>query len=114
MLAAVLCALACLLMFCPLPTWWAVTFDVAGKHPGALFGLLNGAGVIGALGSQFFFGAFTDWRGRLGFAGRAQWDPAFYVSAGLLVAAGLLWQFVRRRPAIGTLGSAPDVYDKSS
>src|SRR5207244_261006 len=43
MVAAGLCALACLFMFCPLPTWWAVTFEVAGKHPGSLFGLLNSA-----------------------------------------------------------------------
>jgi hypothetical protein len=63
---------------------------------------LNAAGVFGALGSQYFFGAFTDWRGRLGFIGREQWDPAFYVSASLLVAAAVLWQFVKRRPAIGS------------
>jgi MFS family permease len=109
MLAAGMCALACLLMFCPLPSWWAVTFDVAGKHPGALFGLLNSAGVVGALGSQYFFGAFTDWRKDLGFSGREQWDPAFYVSAALLGGAALLWQFVRRRPAIGASESTPDV-----
>jgi ACS family glucarate transporter-like MFS transporter len=99
--AACLCALACLFMFCPLPTWWAVTFEVAGKHPGALFGLLNSAGVVGALGSQFFFGFFSDWRKDAGFGPRDQWDPAFYLPAALLLVAAVLWQFVRQRPAVG-------------
>ncbi len=106
MLAAWLCAFACLFMFCPLPTWWAVTFEVAGKHPGALFGLLNSAGVVGALGSQFFFGRFADWRKHAGFEGRAQWDPAFYLPAALLLAAAVLWQFVRQHRAIGEAEAA--------
>jgi hypothetical protein len=58
-------------------------------------------GVFGAISSQYFFGAFSDWRKADGYVGRAQWDPAFYVCAGLLVCAGILWQFVRQRPAIG-------------
>ena len=74
---------------------------MSGKHTAALFGLLNGVGVIGAMASQLFFGAFVDWRGRHGYVGRAQWDPAFYVPIGLLLTAGALWQFVRARPAIG-------------
>jgi len=101
MTSAVFCSLACLFMFTPLPTWWVATFDVAGKHPGALFGLLNSAGVVGALASQYFFGAFADWRKEAGYVGRDQWDPAFYVPAALLVAAAVLWQFVYDRPAIG-------------
>jgi MFS family permease len=101
--SAVLCASACLLMFCKLPTWWACSFDVSGRHTGALFGLLNGVGVIGAMGSQYFFGAFVDWRKALGFVGREQWDPAFYASVALLVTAGLLWQFIYPRRAVGDL-----------
>ena len=100
-LSAVLCACACLLMFCQLPTWWACAFELCGKHPGALFGLLNAMGVFGAFGSQYFFGAFADWRKGQGFEGRDQWDPAFYVCAAALVLAGVLWQFVYPRPAIG-------------
>jgi ACS family glucarate transporter-like MFS transporter len=100
-LSGLFCSLACMSMFCQLPTWWACTYDVAGKHPGALFGLLNSMGVIGALGSQYFFGAFADWRRGQGFEGRDQWDPAFYLSIGLLLVAGVLWQFVRRRSAVG-------------
>lgn len=100
-LSAIFCGLACLAMFCQLPTWWAVAFEVSGKHTGAMFGLLNGVGVVGAMGSQFFWGAFADWRKDLGFTGRAQWDPAFYVSIAFLVAAGILWQFITQRRAIG-------------
>ncbi len=99
--SACLCASACLLMFCKLPTWWACSFEVSGKHTGALFGLLNGVGVFGAMGSQYFFGAFVDWRKALGFKGREQWDPAFYASIALLVTAGLLWQFIYPRRPVG-------------
>jgi ACS family glucarate transporter-like MFS transporter len=99
--SAVFCALACFLMFLQLPTWWACAFDLSGKHTGAIFGLLNGVGVIGAMGSQGFFGAFADWRRSLGFEGREQWDPAFYASIGLLLTAAFLWQFIRHRPALG-------------
>jgi hypothetical protein len=88
-------------LFLLLPTWWACSFEVSGKHTGALFGLLNGVGVIGAMGSQYFFGAFTDYRKAQGFTGREQWDPAFYACIGILVVASVLWQFIRRRPAVG-------------
>jgi hypothetical protein len=74
---------------------------VCGKHTGTIFGLLNGMGVIGAMSSQYFFGWFSDWRKSLGFESRAQWDPAFYVAAALLLACAILWQFVYPCRAIG-------------
>ena len=86
---------------CQLPPWWAVAFDVSGKHTGSLFGLLNSMGVFGAIASQFFFGAFADWRKDQGFEGRDQWDPAFYLCVATLFLAGMLWQFVRQRNAVG-------------
>jgi sugar phosphate permease len=95
------CALACFGLFCQLPTWWACAYDLAGKHTGAMFGLLNGVGVVGAMGSQFFFGWFADWRKGQGHVGRDQWDPAFYVSVAMLVVAGILWQFMWPRRVIG-------------
>jgi hypothetical protein len=30
----------------------------------------------------------------LGYTGRAQWDPAFYLYGGVLMFGGLLWIFV--------------------
>jgi sugar phosphate permease len=100
-LSACLCGLACLAMFCHLPTWWGCAFDVSGNHTGAVFGLLNGVGVVGAIGAQYFWGAFADWRESLSYSGREQWDPGFYVSIAFLIAAGMLWQFVYPRKAIG-------------
>lgn len=107
LVSAIMCGLACLCLFIQLPTWWACAFEVSGKHTGSLFGLLNGVGVVGAIGSQYFFGAFADWRGALGYEGREQWDPAFYVSIALLVIAGFLWQFIRDRRAIGAEEERP-------
>lgn len=109
--SAVLCGLACFFMFTKLPTWWACSFELSGKHTGAMFGLLNGIGIVGAMGSQYFFGAFVDWRKDLGFEGREQWDPAFYVSIALLITAGVLWQFIRERPAVGVRGPRPATQD---
>ena len=101
-LSAGLCALACFFLFTKLPTWWACSFELSGRHTGALFGLLNGIGVVGAMGSQYFFGAFADWRKSLGFEGREQWDPGFYVLIAMLLCAGVLWQFIQDRPPIGS------------
>ncbi len=72
-----------------------------------MFGLLNGVGVFGAMGSQLFFGTFVDWRKGLGFAGRAAWDPAFYLSIALLIVGGILWQFIYPRRAIGEATPPP-------
>jgi hypothetical protein len=54
---------------------------------------MNSMGGVGAIASQLFLGRFVDWMGGLGYTGRAQWDPAFYLYAGILVigAFGWLW-----------------------
>src|SRR5262249_7588028 len=49
-------ALSCLAALCMLPIWWSCAIEVSGRHVGSLFGLMNGLGVVGAMGSQFFFG----------------------------------------------------------
>jgi hypothetical protein len=59
---------------------------------------MNGAGVIGAMASQWFVGAWTDARAEAGYVGRAQWDPMFDVYAGVLVLAAASWWFYRYRP----------------
>jgi MFS family permease len=92
--SAGLAALSCACMFFHQSTWWSTTTDISGRHVGALFGLANGMGVIGAMGSQLFFGLFADWRAELGFTGRAQWDPAMYVVALVLVCGAATWLFV--------------------
>ncbi len=81
-------------MFVPQSAWWSCAIEVSGPHIGALFGLMNGVGVVGAISSQYFFGRFPEWRGQMGYLGRAQWDPAFYVCVALLLIAAASWQRV--------------------
>jgi ACS family glucarate transporter-like MFS transporter len=88
-------------MFAQQPTWWACAMDVSGRHLGALFGLMNGMGVFGAMASQFLVGRFVDHREALGFVGRERWDPAFYVYAAVLGLAALTWQFIRVARPVG-------------
>ena len=75
-------------------TWWACAIEVSGKHIGLLFGLMNGMGCVGAISSQYFFGALADWRAAKGFEGRDQWDPAIYVVVVGLLLGGVVWLFV--------------------
>jgi MFS family permease len=87
-------AISCLVLQSTLANWWSCAIEVSGRHVGALFGLMNGMGVFGAMASQFFFGFFSDWRKAAGYVGREQWDPAFYIVVGVLLIAGICWQFV--------------------
>lgn len=80
--------------------WWSCAIEVSGRHIGALFGLMNGMGVAGAMGSPMFFGVFADWRKREGYLGRDQWDPAFYVVAGVLLLAAVCWHFVNSSQSV--------------
>jgi MFS family permease len=74
--------------------WWSVVTAISGRHLGALFGLMNSMGVVGAFISPIFFGAFADWRGRLGYSGRAQWDPGFFLYALVLALGAACWLLV--------------------
>ncbi len=92
--AAALTGLACLSASTTLAGWWAVVTAISGRHLGALFGLMNSLGVPGAIASQLFFGRFADAMGARGYKGRAQWDPGFFVYAGVLLACALGWLFI--------------------
>jgi len=85
-------------MHITLPNWWSVAIPQCGSHIGALFGLMNGLGVIGATSSQWFVGAFADWRKNQGYEGRPQWDPLFDVYAGALLLAAFVWWCYRFTP----------------
>ncbi len=93
-----LMAAAMLAMHLTLPNWWSVAIPQCGRHVGAIFGLMNGVGVVGAAASQGFVGVFTDWRKSLGFVGREQWDPLFDVYVGVLVCGAVAWAAYRHRP----------------
>jgi MFS family permease len=77
-----------------LATWWAVVTEITGPHLGALFGLMNSMGVLGAGGSQLFFGWMSDRMAAAGFSGRERYDPAFYVYSGVLLAGAIGWLFI--------------------
>lgn len=85
-------------MHVTLPNWWSVAVPQCGRHIGAVSGLMNGAGVIGAMASQWFVGAFTDARAKAGLTGRAQWDAMFDVYVVALVLAAAAWWSYRHQP----------------
>lgn len=93
-LAAACASCACLCVHLHVAPWWGVVTDISGKHLGALFGLMNSMGVPGAVASQLFLGHFADWLHDLGYQGRDQWDPAFWIYAGILILGGVFWLFV--------------------
>jgi MFS family permease len=78
-------------------TFWAVTTEIGGAHLGVVFGLMNSMGVPGAFVSSMFLGQFVDWMASQGYEGRAQWDPAFYVYAAVLVIGACCWLAVDSR-----------------
>lgn len=92
--AVLFCSVGFFFSYIQLAAWWAAMADVGGKHLGALFGLCNMIGLAGGGLSQVFLGVFADYRMSLGFEGRDQWDPAFYLYGGVLMFGGLLWLFI--------------------
>lgn len=99
-LAASVASASCFILFLQQSSWWSSVVAVSGRHVGSLFGLINGMGVFGAMGSQFFFGYFADWQKARGLTGRAQYDPAFYVFAGVLLVGVTIWQFIDSSQAL--------------
>jgi MFS family permease len=95
-------------MHITLPNWWSVAIPQCGPHVGAIFGLMNGVGVLGAMASQWFVGAYSDYRKRLGFVGRDQWDPLFDVYVGVLVCGALAWWSYRDTPLRSELPGTPN------
>src|SRR5262249_15479934 len=92
---AALFACSTFAMHLTLPNWWSVAIPQCGRHVGALFGLMNGMGVLGAMASQYFVGAFADWREEMGFSGREQWDPMFNAYVAVLLLGALAWASYR-------------------
>ena len=93
-LSAVFVALACLGIQIQLPAWWACATQVSGRHLGALFGLMNMMGGVGAILSQLFFGYSADYMKSLSYAGRARWDPAWYAYVVVALIGMVLWSLV--------------------
>jgi ACS family glucarate transporter-like MFS transporter len=85
-------------MHITLPNWWMLAIPQAGRHVGALCGLMNGCGVLGALASQWFVGWYSDHRADRGFTGRDAWDPLLDVYVGVLLLNAVLWWAYRPVP----------------
>jgi ACS family glucarate transporter-like MFS transporter len=94
LLSAVFVAFACLGVQLQLPAWWACATQISGKHLGALFGMMNMLGAFGAILSQIFFGSSADYMKSLSYAGRAQWDPAWYAYVVVALIGMILWSLV--------------------
>ncbi|MEY2724729.1 MAG: putative sulfoacetate transporter SauU [Planctomycetota bacterium] len=89
-----LTALSCFFTQATQALWWSAAIQISGRHVGALFGLMNSAGVFGAMSSQMLVGALTDTLAKQGLTGRNQWDPAFLINCLVLLIAAALWSFV--------------------
>lgn len=90
-------AAACVGTMSQQATFWAVTTEISGRHLGSIFGLMNSLGVPGAFASTLFLGQFVTWMRERGHEGRAQWDPAFYVYAAVLLIGACCWLAVDAR-----------------
>jgi sugar phosphate permease len=104
LVAVLLCSIGYFFSYLQLAARWAAMGDVGGRHLGAMFGLCNMIGLSGGAISQVLLGQFVDHMKRLGLEGRAQWDPAFPLYGGVLVAGGLLWLFVNPRHSVVSAG----------
>jgi MFS transporter, ACS family, glucarate transporter len=93
-LASALIGLTVLMIGIQITAWWASVTAISGKHLGALFGLMNSMGVVGAVSSQILVGRYVDLRKSLDYEPRAQWDPAFNVFALVLLIGAAAWLFI--------------------
>lgn len=89
-----LTALSCFFTQATQALWWSAAIQISGRHVGALFGLMNSAGVFGAMSSQLLVGTLTDTLAKRGLTGRSQWDPIFLINCIVLLAAAALWSSV--------------------
>ena len=78
--------------------WWSSVIEVSGRH--ALFGLMNGIGILGAMSSQFFFGSFADWR-RPRFTGRDHPTPPSTSTPASSLVSATRWLFVDTSKVVG-------------
>jgi sugar phosphate permease len=100
LVAVLCCSVGYFFAYIQLAAWWAAMSDVGGRHLGALFGLCNMIGLAGGGISQVYLGWFADHMKALGYEGRAQWDPAFYLYGGVLMVGGVLWLFINPRRTV--------------
>jgi ACS family glucarate transporter-like MFS transporter len=105
-LASVFVAIACFGVQIQVPSWWASATQVSGVHLGALFGLMNMIGALGAICSQLFLGSFADMMKAWGYTGRGQWDPGFFVYVAVALIGMTLWSLIDPMKTVEENGGA--------
>lgn len=83
-------ALVCLCVHAHVGAWWGSVGDISGQHLGALFGLMNSMGLVGAISSQLFFGYVPE----------KLWTQSFYLYVVLLLLGSCCWALVDPRQVI--------------
>lgn len=106
--AVLFCSVGYFFSYIQLAAWWATVADVGGRHTGAIFGLCNMIGLAGGAISQIFLGQFVTYMAKLGYTGRDQWDPAFYLYGAVLMVGGILWLFVDPKRTVVPADAAQD------
>jgi sugar phosphate permease len=92
--SVVFIAIACFGVQVQVPAWWACTTQISGRHLGALFGLMNMVGAVGAISSQVLLGKFATVMKERGFVGREQWDAGWYVYIGVAIVGLIVWSLI--------------------
>lgn len=92
--SAAFTAVTCFCVQLQVPAWWSTVSRISGPHVGALFGLMNSMGIVGAVASQTLVGKAVDWRMSAGHIGRDQWDPPLYAYLAVMLAGAALWLWV--------------------
>jgi ACS family glucarate transporter-like MFS transporter len=81
------------------PTVWGTCTDIGGRFSATVFSIINTAGTIGGMVMPLVFGKLLDGFTRVVTEGDVttkitDWDPLFYLLAGMYVSSGLFWLLV--------------------
>ncbi len=98
---SILFGLCSMSLLCMQPVWWSFTAEVSGVHLGSIFGFMNGAGTIGAMGSQYYFGTVRQALLDQGYEGREAADPAFWLYFFVILGAAVSWASLDTRQMRG-------------
>ena len=72
---------------------------------------MNMLGGVGAILSQILFGTSADYMKSLNYAGRAQWDPAWYAYVVVALIGMTLWSFVNPETTVERQGVETPCWD---